>query len=468
MSDFFEQYLAVVKLALDSGWEAHPLSASRMNANSISRSELKRFVAACHRGYEKAQNRVMEMLETLSNDRSIEEDERERRILLLRKVMDGIAATIFQDRTHLMRRLLVHDEPPNIDLKTLRQALTEANALNNESRQTFALLADLTTFIHVTDILRIDFRSASPGVSLIELKTGRVNTMLMQQLENYEPTEESLKRLAKDPAFEQLADDPETRKRYRNQAGRMLRQKIRCASVRQILATDVGRDLELQMPVVWSKEEAAVPSYDRTLNELCDNARRNGLAAGTVNHCLHLGAGFAENESAANQKAIACAKYAMEKQREDAPSGFVATVEEIAKSVPEGELFKVSNIFQNNLVALAVRPFVLWRLRREHLVSMMKGELVVQMAFDLAGFVWLCRNIGFQLEFGTGREAAEAAQKFGKQNVPTWGDRHLTYQTSHGTQMIGGGILSRFANDLTCPLAFMKMSFESEFKKPID
>jgi len=50
MADFFKQYLAVLRLALDSGWEAQPLSVPRMKANSISRSELRRFVAACHRG----------------------------------------------------------------------------------------------------------------------------------------------------------------------------------------------------------------------------------------------------------------------------------------------------------------------------------------------------------------------------------------------------------------------------------
>lgn len=444
MADFFKQYLAVLRLALDSGWEAQPLSVPRMKANSISRSELRRFVAACHRGYEKAQNRVMEMLEALNNDQAIEEEEKEKRILLLRKIMDGIAVTIFQDRTHLMRRLIVHDEPPKIQLTTLHQAHREANVLNGESHQTFALLADLTTFIHVADILRIDFRSAPPEVSMIELKTGRVNRMLLQQLENYEPTEDSLKRLASDPAFEQLASDPGTLKRYKSQAERMLRQKIRRANIQEIVATDVGRDFDLQMPVVWSKEEAAVPSYDKMLNELCDNARRNGLAAGTVNHCLHFGVGFAESELEAAS---------------------IAITEEVGKQVPEEELFKVADIFRNNLAALAVRPFVLWRLKREHLLSLMKGELIIKMAFDVAGFIWLCRNIGFKMEFGTRREAAEVAQKVGKQNVPTWGGRHLTYHTPDGPRMIGGGILSRFANDLTSPLAFMKLRFESKFEK---
>ena len=133
--------------------------------------------------------------------------------------------------------------------------------------------------------------------------------------------------------------------------------------------------------------------------------------------------------------------------------------------MPEEELFKVADIFRNNLAALAVRPFVLWRLKREHLLSLMKGELIIKMAFDVAGFIWLCRNIGFKMEFGTRREAAEVAQKVGKQNVPTWGGRHLTYHTPDGPRMIGGGILSRFANDLTSPLAFMKLRFESKFEK---
>jgi hypothetical protein len=78
MMDLFEQYMAVVKLALDSGWEAQLLSIPRTKANSISLTERKRFIAACHRGYERAQNRIVEMLEVLSCDRSIETDEKEK------------------------------------------------------------------------------------------------------------------------------------------------------------------------------------------------------------------------------------------------------------------------------------------------------------------------------------------------------------------------------------------------------
>jgi hypothetical protein len=42
---------------------------------------------------------------------------------------------------------------PGLDVKTIKSALAEANRLNAQSRQTFALLADLTTFIHAPSTL---------------------------------------------------------------------------------------------------------------------------------------------------------------------------------------------------------------------------------------------------------------------------------------------------------------------------
>ena len=75
-TDFFEQYFSVLRMALASGWQAKPLVASRVNDETISRSEVKEFLAACHRGYEKAQNRIVEMVCELSADQSLNETEK--------------------------------------------------------------------------------------------------------------------------------------------------------------------------------------------------------------------------------------------------------------------------------------------------------------------------------------------------------------------------------------------------------
>lgn len=68
-------------------------------------------------------------------------------------------------------------------------------------------------------------------LSFIELKSGRVDEMLLDKLEGYEPKEESLKVVEKDPLIEE---------RYRNQARRVLRQKIRIAQIDQTLRTMKG------------------------------------------------------------------------------------------------------------------------------------------------------------------------------------------------------------------------------------
>src|SRR5260370_23909002 len=102
---------------------------------------------------------------------------------------------MLQYQTHIMRRFCIHPRAPGIDLKTVKAALQEANRLNAESRQTFALLADLTTFIHVADILRLDGRDTGK-LSLIELKSGKVNEVLLSALDSYRPEPDAVKRIA--------------------------------------------------------------------------------------------------------------------------------------------------------------------------------------------------------------------------------------------------------------------------------
>ena len=440
-------------MALVSGWQAKPLAVSRVRVDAISRREAKDFLAACHRGFEKAQNRIVEMLCSINSDSMLCEDERGLRILLLRKAADAIAHNLLQHRIHYVRRLLLHEDAPTINVPVLLAAHKEANRLNSESRLTFALLADLTTFVHVADIVRIDFRSAKARVSLIELKSGRVNKLLLEHLEHYESKPESLAVLRSDPAIEP---------RHLKQAERMLRQKIRHLQLKEIIETDEGVDFVSGAKVVWSKEETKLESFDAFLERLCTAAMRTGGGAGSVSHCLHLGVGFADNTNEARFRAIECVNFAIRAHMRDLPKELATVVDEVRAVVPEGERFMVTNCFESNLASLAVRPFLNWRLETSHIQSLVKRELVIMLAFDVAGFLWLCRRIGFQIGFGTKRKAAEHQQLFGKENIVTWGGRELSYETPRGNYSVGGGILSRFANDLSNPLAFMKATFEQD------
>jgi hypothetical protein len=432
-------------MALESGVRARPTRIKSPNAPFVDDKHQSEFLKACHQGYEKAQRRIVEMVSDLRCDTTLAGDEKEFRELTLRKIMDGIAVVLLQTKSHLIRRFILHDEPPTTQLDIIKEALSEATLLNSESRLTFALIADLTTFIHVCDILRMDFRDRR--LSLIELKTGRVNQILLSELERYKADKASLGVIDSDERI-----DP----KHRKQAKRILRQRIRVSQVEHMFSHDEGVDIALEKPLRLSRDEIETTHYDELLDRLCTNARQNGVAAGISSQCIHIGVGYAEDAETALRKADVALHYGTSEARKQSPAGLKDVENGLSGRVPKQELFKATNLFANNLVAMSSRPFTLWHIQRDHLNELLAGRMVVLAAFDLAGFIWLARRIGLTVELSSQRDATQEAQELGSRNVPTWGGRAL--QTVFGQDRkvtLLSGMFSRFINDLTNPLPML-------------
>jgi len=445
MSDFAEEYSRLLKGAFESGSRRVSLPKERaaLEAFLMDPKQRRHFLSGCHRGFEKVQNRIVRLLQQMEDDATVPSHEKNYRTMLLRKVIDGIAMQQLSWKTWWVRRLALHDVAPATPMDVIQEALQAANELNMQSRQTFALVADLSTFIHVADLLRVDFRGPVPTVSLIELKSGRVNEMLMTQLEKYNPREESLKLVEGDSGI------PE---RYKVQARRMLRQRIRVSQIQEILATDQGTDPGLKLPIRLTETELEEESYDLLLNDLCAQAKEDGVAAGCVDRCIHLGVGFSREPEVAKSLAIDALHYAIVRHLMEPPGGFSIVLEEVKSVVPKKELFKVIDLVHSNLVSVPCRPLVLWGIERDNLMSLVTGKLFAVAALDVSGFLWLGRQVGLDISLSTRREASQTAQELGSSNVPTWGGR--TIIVSEGKLL--SGFFSRFFNDLARPLPVLK------------
>lgn len=452
MSEFTEEYSRLLNAALESGSGHVSLPTGRVALETLSldAKQGRQLLSACHRGFEKAQNRIVHLLQEMEGDATLPSQEENYRKMLLRKVIDAIAMQMLAGQTWWARRLALHDTAPYTPLDVIQEALDVANALNRESRQTFALVADLSTFVHVADLLRVDFRGAVPTLSMIELKSGQVNEILMKQLEMYNPREESLKLVEGDSRI------PE---KYKAQAKRMLRQRIRISQIQEILTTDQGKDIRLERPIRLTESELQEESYDLLLNDLCAQAKEDGLAAGSVDRCIHIGVGFSREPEVAKSLAIDALHYAIMGHLMGPPGGLNVVLEEVKSMVPKKELFKVIDLVYSNLVSVPCRPLVLWGIDRENLMSLITGELFALAAFDVSGFLWLGRQVGLEISLSTRREASETSQDLGSSNVPTWGGR--TMIVSEGKLL--SGFFSRFFNDLARPARLL-----NEMNKTLD
>ena len=382
-SDFLTNYKTVLDAATTWGIRDVPLRTGPLQEMFVDQKHMMKFMAACHRGYDKAQTRILDLIIDLHSDLSISVEEKTYRELAYRKIIDSIAFLILKTETHVMRRLVLHDYPPHIDLNVVLEAKKSIDDLNSESRQTFAVLADLTTFIHVADILRVDYRHPSPELSLIELKTGKINKMLLSKLEEYEPTEESIKLLQVDHSIEQ---------KYKPQAERMLKQKIRLKQITEVLKEDEGIDVITKLPIKLFDSPAEPSSYAESLEQGCYNAKNHGAAAGTIQYCIHIGVGFSEDVSKVESIARRAALAAYHTYMKDPPKGLNNVRSELLSIISEKELIKGGDPFIGNLYSVSTTPFPTWGISPEHLISLLAGNLNIVTIFDPASFIWLGRS----------------------------------------------------------------------------
>jgi hypothetical protein len=441
------QIVKTAEMATSGGARSVPLRPSAPGESPFTDDRhRRRFVAACHRAFERAQDQIVVLLDGLAGE--VDADERERSELVIRKIADCIAVQMLQYQTHIMRRFCIHERAPRLDMKTIKAALQEANRLNGESRQTFALLADLTTFIHVADILRLDGRDAGK-VSLIELKSGKVNEVLLSALESYEPEPEAVKRIASDPAIQEG---------HRKQAIRMMNQRIRLHQAEEFFEKDEGIDPGVGVPIQLGGPMIYTRPFDAMIGQLCESARKTGFGAGSVDWCVHVGAGYGPSPEEATNRAFASLNHAIAAAAQKQPDGFAAVRDEVLAAVggERDDNLKLIDLFANNLHSIATRPFLVWDVSRSHLADLISGNVRVLAVFDLQKFVWLARQEGARVAFASRRESEEMKAKLGAINILTWGHRAMTYPYGDATMFFTTGLFGRIINELMRPLQLVR------------
>lgn len=449
MDDFLIEYERVLEGALSYGARNVPLTG--FPDGEIDWKIAKRFISACHRGWERAQDRVVDLVQQLSCEQNLDEKERLYRQLLLRKIIDTIACTMLEGKIYAMRRLAFHGRVPPVDLRVIKETQQTANRNNHESRLTFSVIADLTTFVHICDLLKVDFRQGHRRLSLIELKGGKVNEILLTQLERYELKDESLNK---------IRDDDEIKTNYKKQATRIFRQKIRLDQVVTMLRDDKGIDPETKKPIflVGDVKGNSVEEehYGQFLAKLIESSEKlqHGVSSGTVNRCLHLGVGYSSNKNTARTSAIYAATYSMKKQLKDSSIELAQIKNQLLTLIPEKDLTIMGDLFKANLYSLPVIPFLLWPISKQNKFDLMKRNLVIVFIFDLPGFFLLGKRIGVDLQLSTRKEADSIKKEVGVKNVTTFGNRMVKCIVG-GQSIVLLALIQRFLTNLSRPAQFL-------------
>lgn len=257
----------------------------------------RQFIAACHQGFDRAQAaigrhvidlhaRVREAEHELAEARRNRDKDKTKELtlgiealtnrqLVLRRIIDYIYFTLMNREAHRYKRFLVHRKVQRIDPDVLILALRFAQARNREDPLRFTLVADLTTGMHMADVIEIDRTKPEPELDIIELKTGETNRVLLEML-----------RKGPSPnVVEQL--DVMGPKAWK-QLERIVRQHGRLQEAFEVMTTDRGFDAVNQAPIVISKEPIPVDGYLEILVAVSDEAIRTGVSWRSIDECLSL------------------------------------------------------------------------------------------------------------------------------------------------------------------------------------
>lgn len=444
--DFVKSYSQLVNMALASGVRHGALPFVPGPEKELNRKQHREFISRCHRGYEKAQDYAVQLVEQILGGTD-SPSARNWQLLHIRKVMDAIAYTILGGQSYVIRRLSTHGVPPVLDLRVLRNANEEARRRNRISRLTFSLLADLTTSIHVADLLTIDFRLQPAKVDFIELKSGKVNTMLLSQLEHYTPTEE---------AIGKIDDDAAIAAEHKAQAKRMLRQRVRLARIDEIILTDKGIEPSLKMPFRLSKEFVVEESYDNLVDDLLTKANEGGRAAASYAWCLHFGAATGDDPDAAKRRAAEAALFAAHSHYESATAQVRGIIDEVRALIPPTHSLRLIDVVHSNISATSARPFPIWAISPENRLELVSQRIALAVAFDIGGFIAMGQALEIPMRLSTRKEAARLLNGIPQHEKLTWGNRALVYTLDAYEITALAGMFSRFVNDLTNPVQFLR------------
>lgn len=406
---------------------------------------LKSFFRDVHRSYERAQTTIADRLMALQSVEGISEAERLHRQLALRKIADAMAYTMAEGQAHLIRRFATNRAAGDVPLDKLPEYLAAAQRLNAESRMTFALLADLTTFVHVGDLLRIDVRTKPAVLTHIELKTGPVNAALLRALEETAATPESI------AAIPRRRD---INRAHVRQAQRILRQRLRTAQVETLLRTDRGIDPGTGLEMQLSEGVITTEEYDQDLASLLDFGEAKGGGYCTVDGCLHVGVHYAA-ERASFERAYGAAKAALRSAAATDALARAPFVSALGIPKDDGEHSFTTDPYAQGLLAPAVRPFSLWRLPARHRSALMTFRARVAVIIDTVALAQAFARQDMTLRYTSRRELARLTSAIPGSHFIIFRNMGLACDAGDGTSVLLKGTFSRFVYELVRPSSYL-------------
>lgn len=298
--EFQENFKLIYSLACKNGQDKVKLDFSK----PIDNKSKKIFISECHKGFNKAQNLIIDVLINYENDlelnkknlkqyRSIRDEQNvdetnnlirtiEYRKYLIRKLADSIAWQLIGGQNYIARRLYLGESPPTLSTSNYSSVRDTANFLNSKCTLDFALVSDLTSFIQIGDI----FLRKQNEFHIIEVKEGPKNTEAIKIIEKLRNENIDIK----DENLEFLND-----KELAKQVSRFNRQIIRGHKASDLLSNEEGFDPKTNFPVKITEYSESIAYFYSTIHKLLEKSKEKDWAYEVIDNGILLIGAYRKN-----------------------------------------------------------------------------------------------------------------------------------------------------------------------------
>jgi hypothetical protein len=323
-----------------------------------------------------------------------------RRQLIVRRILDAIVYFMCGQYVVFIRRLAVSDDVRPIDPDGLAHIVEVAGRLNEQHpKRSVYLAADLTTSVHIGDLVQIQAESPlGCRVRILEVKEGKINRILAEKLAAGDSPED---------LREGLGD------KVARQAERMLRQQRRLQGFSHFVRAGQGIDPRTNRMLRRTPDRPPTLGYQPELRALIEKAAQAGQAIMRVDDCLVLGAARAETLP---EPRLCSAWHSLFHYNHSEMTCLLST----ARAQEELDLLKkepVIDLVENTYSTTWGCPVFTWG-TLDRVCDLLSGRVCVYAIFDAAAFMKRAARLGMRMEWVTGRRAEVLKQTGGTTWIP--------------------------------------------------
>ena len=421
------------------------------------RTDRKRFIKLCHRGFAAGQELLIDNLLALKRQqinyslklkearKSGHKDDAahiiqivrvlEQREWVLRSMADFLALQMLRDEKWKIHRLIHFDEPPAISEAAVEAARKFARLSNAADHLTFSLVTDITSCIHAGDILKVDFSGLKPKLSCIELKEGSINKEITEIVAGAADLSLEILEMFRakhgDTAIKQLR--------------RVQRQHERLAITAETIKRERGMDISTGKEIIIPSDVLALGNWLKLFERLITEVRSRGFAITEIEGALQIAA-YGGDISGDHSGAIAHAIYHM--LDPDKPC--------LLEDNAETELKQMRDRLEHLIdfrSAIYYGDFLTpWVVGEDNLIlDIVFGRIVILMHFDPHGLMKLSQKMKLPLRWATKAESAKHAHE--KEVLQPMKFKHGILVTTANEPMVyvGPGWFKRVLFDFTLP-----------------